>query len=672
MVTTRKQIKSVKQKEKEKEQTAPPPPRALVPKIIDKVNIKRKIANKPEFEHIDMKIYQYKNANVSVNKMREFVQGVTKKLEAQGLDIKVSTTIKIPLKNNKTFGWKSGRMTTGSSPIQVWSPTWGTNDKNADELADWYDDGHGKVEDFDIFIQAVPKNKKKKGGRDENNDCLYNVLYNVLKETLKDKWKYAGNFKKALGLERDDMVDCDEHMDQIEKALNIGIFIEGDVKRTPKIQTKTNINLMLTDNHYTAKKEKKAHQPTFSFKEKKPVYYNYDKKSKTFIFYDGVCYEEGVYDSVKERFMNKYDSDEFLMKCKDKKNLKKVYDEFVFNAEKLKIITKGRINMYKTFTAKDTALKIFYDLIQHVAEPDNIDDNEAEFILGCYRGGILYHEKGEFKVSKGDVCSMYPSIMSAQLMFPYKKGEFKTITQEHMMSNKNKKGELIFKCGIYHANITANKNSKTKLFHNKDKTYYTHIDMQQALKLGFEVNIIVDGKSNFLFYPNESMLTGKQLFKHYVDFLFQLKKEFPELVYVKRILNVLWGALCERRVSSQHTFTENSKIILNENEEISKIKKKADDIIIIECEEIGSRFLTGFARIGPFITSHGRKLIGNLALEHCMNYDSIKRIYVDCILTTEQLKLTPKESCDIGEFGLEHNLEDVEIRNAAKVFYPNT
>jgi hypothetical protein len=162
------------------------------------------------------------------------------------------------------------------------------------------------------------------------------------------------------------------------------------------------------------------------------------------------------------------------------------------------------------------------------------------------------------------------------------------------------------------------------------------------------------------------MLTARNLFKHYVEFLFKLKQEHPELIYIKCILNILWGALCERRISSSHVLSD--KIItLEPDEEVTKIKKKTDDLFVIECEEIGARFLSGFARIGPFITAHGRKMIGNLALEHVKDYNSIKRIYTDCILTTEQLDITPKEKCELGEFGLEHKLEWVEIKNAVKV-----
>ena len=643
----------------------------LVPKIISKENIRRKIKNKPEFINTDMKIYEYKKANVSVNKINSFVQNIVKKLNEQGLDVKVKTTIKVP-----GLGWRSGRLTQNSAPIRSWTPAWGTNDQEGDNLEDWYKNGEGKVEDFDVFIQAVEKKKVKKGGRDENNDCLYNCLFSVLKETLTTVWKSARDLKKYLKIERTDMINCESHIDLIEKKLNIGIYIEGDVNRTPKIEAKTSIKVILSDNHYSTKKQKKQHEPYFSFDEKKPIFYHRCKETDVFYFYDGVCIREESHEQFIPRLSYKYKYSEsvkskyFYMKCAKKEELKTMYDEFIFNADQLKKITKGRINLYKTFTIKNTALKIFYDLIQHVEEPEQIDDKEAEFINGCYRGGLLFHNKYTGNVWKGDVCSMYPSIMSSKLMFPVKSGEFKTITQDDLLKMTDKRsGKQIYKCGIYRAVITSTDNSIDKLFHLNKNSYYTHVDMMQATKLNFSVEMIEDGDVNFLYYSPEKMLTGSSLFSHYVDFLFELKRKHPEVIFAKRILNILWGALCESRVSGQYDFSK--EIILKENEEIVSIKKYDNGTRILHCEEIGNRFLSGFARIGPFITSHGRKMIGDLAIEHVSNLDSIQRIYTDCILSSERLRLTDKDSCKLGEFGLEEQNVRVEVVNAIKVIKLN-
>ena len=517
--------------------------------IIDKHNIRRKVANRPEYERIDMKIYEYKKANVSINKINQFVQGVVSQLINKGFDVKVNTTIKTPL------SWKSGRLTENASPIRVWTPAWGTDDKNGDELMDWYDDGEGIVEDFDLFVQVSPRHDREEGGRDENNDCLYNCLYSLLKDTLKAKWVYPSQLKRFLHIKRDSMINSLEHIDRIESYLNIGIFIEGDVKRTPKIKSKTSISIILTDQHFSVKKvtpkERRAHKVFTSFEEKSPIFYHKDKSSEAFHFYDGEVTKTESTEQFLKRFANRYESKYFYMKCAKKEELKDMHNEFVQNADGLKDATKGRINMYKTHSIKNTALKLFYDMIQHIGDASGVDDNEAEFILGCYRGGLLYHNKGyKGPAWKGDVCSMYPSLMASKLMYPYKKGEFKTISQEDLLNMKdNRTGNQIFKAGIYRACVTG----LSKLFQQNKKNYYTHIDMMQAYFLKLNITMIEDGKANFLYYSPDKMLNGSMLFSHYVDYMFKLKKENQSLKFAKRILNILWGALCETKTSGKYT-----------------------------------------------------------------------------------------------------------------------
>ena len=183
--------------------------------------------------------------------------------------------------------------------------------------------------------------------------------------------------------------------------------------------------------------------------------------------------------------------------------------------------------------------------------------------------------------------------------------------------------------------------------------------------------MIEDGKANFLYYSPDKMLNGSMLFSHYVEYMFKLKKDNPSLKFAKRILNILWGALCETKTSGKYTlkYEEDATITLNENEEIAYVKRYDNGTRILECETVGDRFYSGFSRIGPFLTSHGRKMIGLLALEHVTNLDSIQRIYTDCILSSEPLNLTEKSLCELGEFGLEHSKKYVEVQNAISVVY---
>jgi hypothetical protein len=635
-----------------------PAKKQLVPEIIDKANIRRKIANKQEYENIDMKIYKYKKADMSVNSIRDFVGKIANKLSNAGLQIKVNTAIKTPI------GWKSGRQSEGKTLIKTWTPTWGTNeDDDDDNITNWYDEGKGKVNEFYIFVQAFDP----EGGRDENNDCLYNCLYSLLKETLTCKYDASWKLKQALHIANDAKINTNEHLDKIEKWLNVGIFLEGDKTRTPKIEVKNNIHLVFQDAHFSIKPTKKKHQPVNRYEERQPIFYHFNKENDNYTYYDGKLQQAPEDKFVKQILgQYKFDSEFFYIKCANKLNLQTEYDDFKLNADKLKDITKGRINMYRTGTIKNTALKLFYDLIQHVEEPESIDDNEAEFILSCYRSGLLYHQKYKGKAVKGDVCSMYPSLMSKQVMYPFKKGEFKTITAEDLSKMVDKKGNQYFKYGIYRAKIEAQIDDQNQiLFKFNNLNHYSHIDMLQAHKFGFKIEMIQDEKANFLFYPTSSLQTGVTLFKKYVDFLFELKQKHPELKYIKRIMNILWGALCEMKFSSTHNLKND--IELKENEQIANFKVLNNGNLVVQCEVVGDKFLTGFARIGPFLTAYGRDMIANLALKHVKDLTNIKRIYVDCILSSEPLNINKKEQCGLGEFGLEHRMLEVEVVNIVTV-----
>ena len=69
------------------------------------------------------------------------------------------------------------------------------------------------------------------------------------------------------------MVNTEEHIDIIEKALNIQIFISGDVIRTPKINSKTFIKLLLQNSHFKVQPTEKAKVAGVSYKERAPLTY---------------------------------------------------------------------------------------------------------------------------------------------------------------------------------------------------------------------------------------------------------------------------------------------------------------------------------------------------------------------------------------------------------------
>jgi hypothetical protein len=163
------------------------------------------------------------------------------------------------------------------------------------------------------------------------------------------------------------------------------------------------------------------------------------------------------------------------------------------------------------------------------------------------------------------------------------------------------------------------------------------------------------------------MVSGVALFKNYVDYMFELKQKRGDLKYVKKILNILWGALCEKKITHAYKMVGDEQVTLQENERITNIKKYDSETYMLECEEVGNQFLSGFARIGPFITAHGRSMIANLALEHVKDVNNIYRVHTDSILTSEPLNLKDKSDCEMGDFGLEHGRKLVEVVNIMSV-----
>ncbi|GET55986.1 hypothetical protein GLOIN_2v1849173 [Rhizophagus irregularis DAOM 181602=DAOM 197198] len=92
-------------------------------------------------------------------------------------------------------------------------------------------------------------------------------------------------------------------------------------------------------------------------------------------------------------------------------------------------------------------------------------------------------------------------------------------------------------------------NNRTRTFQSdgNKRGIYTFI-LQRAKKLGLNIQLIQDGKPNALIYDREARIPGTVIFGEYVHFLFKIKNQGGVAGRVaKRVLNTLWGALCQRK-----------------------------------------------------------------------------------------------------------------------------
>jgi hypothetical protein len=349
-----------------------------------------------------------------------------------------------------------------------------------------------------------------------------------------------------------------------------------------------------------------------------------------------------VYDWKTEFILvNKFDS---------QLSLKENYDKFVEMANTLKQKTNNKINLYKSGDFTKTALKLFNEMTKCISNPSSITQLEANFIMNASQGAIIFNTKNyEGQAYKGDVKSMYPSILSSNMIFPLKEGEFKYITD----FNKD-----YFEYGIYRCIITGT----SKLFRFNFKNYYTHVDLTRAKELNLDIKLIIDDEPNFLYYSRDKCLTGSEIFGEYVNYLFNLKEQGVK--GAKNILNCLWGALCEK----------NKYKIIHKNGDVKEIPDNVkpkfrpfdDNNVIVEYVEYNKEFKYGWSRIMPFLLSKGRSVISKIMEPY---NEILIRCHTDGVLFSDEPK-NIKYGDKLGDFVFEGKY-NISINKSGKITYSN-
>jgi len=182
--------------------------------------------------------------------------------------------------------------------------------------------------------------------------------------------------------------------------------------------------------------------------------------------------------------------------------------------------------------------------------------------------------------------------------------------------------------------------------------------LNRVRELKGTITLIKDDKPNFLYYPPESMISGEILFKPYIDRLYKLKEQ--KITGAKNLLNVLWGALCEKRINKEY-FKEDGITIPDEHE-IINIEPKTEKKYLIKHYNPTSFYKTNWARIAPFILSKGRSVISKI-MEPCI--DDVKRVHTDGFLVTKKLDI--KTGTDIGDLKYEGYYKNGKVINCLKV-----
>jgi hypothetical protein len=174
-------------------------------------------------------------------------------------------------------------------------------------------------------------------------------------------------------------------------------------------------------------------------------------------------------------------------------NLKLDYEKFVEVVDKLKEISKGKYNLYKTGEISKAALNRFYEINKFV-EADTVSPNKYLWFSKTNLGGLMWAKKDYMGEGyEYDINSSYPSIyMRQNFSIPIKVGDFKTITKTEFDEMRSK----YFKYGIYRCKIIG---ADERLFSINYNNFYTHFDLTRAKELGYQIELLNESP-NFLSY----------------------------------------------------------------------------------------------------------------------------------------------------------------------------
>ena len=504
--------------------------------------------------------------------MKTMCDGFLSEIRAKYHDVDgyVSVSIRYPDR------WYSGDVSKINGPINYFHKS-------------QYEEMDDDPENYEqIRFLFIPFRRSQEGGKDEHNDCLINCIRKYCPNKIIDH----GKLKAYLGLGRDDPIPINKVKD-VEVYINeyesqpYAIFISGDAEYISTLQTNRHIHVVLSKNHYSVNFEKTSKTRRRCYEEKFIVMA--DKKGEFYECFDG---EKVFLKSMKEL----YETDNLIVEKNYSLESKKMcledaYYSYIEMADELKQESDGLFNFYKTPTVKDMALNHFYSLTK-AYQPADISNCEANWLNNASCHAVAYWENYTGDVHIFDINSRYPHVMQKSTnMYPIKPGTWKTIDSIH------EKPEY----GIYRCIISKVKDDKYKFFVFNSEDHYTHLDVIMAQAYGLKVDLICDGKPNFLYYPKDCLVSGQLLFKKYVDDLYPLK--LRKVKGAKLILNILWGALTETKMYKKTVDYDTSFDLSG-----CDVKKlEASDKLRAQFTKMNEQqFKTNYGRIKPFLLAFAR------------------------------------------------------------------
>lgn len=499
------------------------------------------------------------------------------------------------------------------------------------------------------FIIYGWKTNDSSGGCGINNDCLFQCLLQICGYyRLPKNLKTDVDLKFALKLKPSDKIPI-SYLGQVEKLFKININISGDYIYTSSCKYHQTIHLTLINEHYELVKDNQKSKDLLKHiprREQKLI--TVLKEPDNVKCYDGEKIFHLTYEDYHDRL---YDFNGEYVYLEDlpleKKDFIEDYHLFLEECEKLKELTHGKIDLAKSgYKVSNEALKCVHFSLLSFNEPQEMSLLEQEWYYRCFKGGLIFCDNNktiDYAYSY-DKKSAYPCILSSDhFTFPVKEGEFKLI---HELPD-------VLNYGIYRCIIKPSGDEHLdKLFRFNTKNYYTHYDIQLARTLKLEIKLIQDEQANALVYVKDRG-NGSMYFRQIVHSLYDLKTQSK---LAKRILNAIWGALCQR---NKIKITTKNEVNLSNGQLLIEIKPIGNNRHKISYLNNGKFFKHKYARLGCFLTSAVRKHMADIIYpvrEH------VFKCHTDSILSDIKLH----DNLQIKNFLLGDRLGDFKLEKEGK------
>lgn len=522
-----------------------------------------------------------------------------------------------------------------------------------------------------FYIITVPKGTKY-GGADLYNDCLFNAIIKGLNgvDNINVQWNSGEKFKNRLGLERKELVSVDL-FPLIEEGLKINLNCFGNDTYVSEGKHKRTVNVNLCLNHFSLDSKHTNKKFTVPLNSKPIGFYevvndtyhvitaenDWTEKVNSNGYHLTEKYKNYYLVNMTNKVKTGFNKDGQISKTK-KVTLKELFDEFMSAREILHKETKGEIDLFRTPMTKHAVQRLFHNMTKSFSEPEPMSQHEQEWHDKAFRGGIIYAEEGEYKdVKCYDQNSQYSHYLSSKAFaLPIKAGVF-VEGEQFAIADAG-----FAPYGIYRCIITSTDEAKNKLFRFNPLNYYTHHDINNALKLGFKCDLIKDGQANCLHYYFDARIAGDKVFGTVIDYLFHLKRKCP---YVKKLISALWGTCMERNYNKIVVSNDTEEIVdIPENHKIITIENYSD-CIKIKTVPYKQLFKTNWARVGAFLTSYVRLKMQETITAN-FDLENVIRIHTDGVIVKSQEIKPDYLGVEIGKFKIEKS-GDVKINSSVDI-----